>query len=116
MVSPFLLEYDYGEYEGLTGEQIRARRPDWQLFRDGCPGGETPAAVRRRAQRFVELALARNGDVAAFAHAHILKAVAVAFLDWVIGAGDQLGNLGPGGMALLADEGRGRQLAAWDLG
>src|SRR5918994_2792251 len=48
-----LLEFDYGEYEGLTSPQIRAVRPEWDLFRDGCPGGETVDAVAVRARRLV---------------------------------------------------------------
>jgi broad specificity phosphatase PhoE len=49
-----LLEWNYGEYEGLRTAEIRARRPDWELFRDGCPGGESPDDVGARADRVVE--------------------------------------------------------------
>lgn len=54
-----LVEWDYGEYEGLTDDQTQARHPGWDLFRDGCPGGETPEDVGRRVERF----LARAGAI-----------------------------------------------------
>src|SRR5271167_3615893 len=53
-VDPNLVEWNYGQYEGLTSAEIRARRPDWQLFRDGCPGGESPEQVAARADAIVE--------------------------------------------------------------
>ncbi len=73
-----LLEFDYGEYEGLTTREIRARRPGWDLFRDGCPGGETVAAVADRARRL----LARLDDrrVLLFGHGHQLRILAAGFL------------------------------------
>ena len=71
-----LREWDYGEYEGLTSAEIRERRPDWDLWRDGCPGGESPAEVSARADRVVALAAGSAGDVIAFAHGHILRAIA----------------------------------------
>ena len=49
-----LVEWNYGDYEGLTTAEIRRKRPDWQLFRDGCPGGESPAEVARRADGVIE--------------------------------------------------------------
>src|SRR3977135_2415794 len=67
-----LREWDYGEYEGLTTPEIRAQRPDWNLWRDGCPGGELPAQVAMRADRVIERARDAGGDVLAFAHGHIL--------------------------------------------
>src|SRR6516162_2284800 len=57
-----LVEWDYGEYEGRRGAEIRAERPDWQLFRDGCPGGETPRQVAARADRVVSRIRAVPGD------------------------------------------------------
>jgi len=61
-----LLEWDYGDYEGRTSAEIRAERPDWQLFRDGCPGGESPAQVAARADRVVERVRAIARDVLLF--------------------------------------------------
>src|SRR3982750_1090650 len=57
-----LVEWDYGQFEGLTGEQIRAQHPDWQLFRDGCPGGESPRHVADRADRVITRIPAGKGD------------------------------------------------------
>jgi broad specificity phosphatase PhoE len=68
-----LMEWNYGEYEGLTPKQIRARRPGWMIFRDGCPGGETPAEVGERADRVIARIRAAPGDVALFAHGHIFR-------------------------------------------
>jgi broad specificity phosphatase PhoE len=67
-----LMEWDYGDYEGLTSAQIRERRPGWDLWRDGCPGGETAADVGRRADR-VLAALPAGGDVLIFSHGHMLR-------------------------------------------
>lgn len=75
-LDPELQEWDYGEYEGLTGAQIRAGRPGWLLFRDGCIGGETLEQVGRRADRVIRRFRAVPGDVLAFAHGHLLRIVA----------------------------------------
>ena len=68
-----LKEWDYGEYEGLTPQQIRATRPDWLIFRDGCPGGESPGQVGARVDRVITRIRATEGDVAVFAHGHVLR-------------------------------------------
>ena len=68
-----LLEWNYGQYEGLTSQQIRAARPDWMLFRDGCPGGESPEQVGARVDRVIARVRALNGNAALFAHGHVLR-------------------------------------------
>jgi broad specificity phosphatase PhoE len=68
-----LMEWNYGEYEGLRPKEIRARRPGWLIFRDGCPGGETPEEVGARADRVIARVRAAPGDVALFAHGHIFR-------------------------------------------
>ena len=73
VIDPDLAEWNYGEYEGLTSQQIRERAPGWLLFRDGCPGGETPAEVGARADRVIARVRDVDGDVALFAHGHILR-------------------------------------------
>ena len=65
-----LAEWDYGEYEGKRSVEIRAARPDWNLFRDGCPGGEMPAEVSARADRVITHLRAFEGNVALFSHGH----------------------------------------------
>jgi broad specificity phosphatase PhoE len=68
-----LVEVDYGDYEGLTTPEIRETRPGWSLWADGSPGGETVAQAGARVDRVIERALAADGDVALFAHGHILR-------------------------------------------
>jgi broad specificity phosphatase PhoE len=68
-----LLEWNYGEYEGLRTAEIRGRRPDWELFRDGCPGGESPGEVGARADRLVDRVRAIKGDVLIFSSGHFLR-------------------------------------------
>jgi broad specificity phosphatase PhoE len=70
-----LREWDYGEYEGRTTDEIRARRPGWSVWTDGAPGGETADDVGRRADHVVAEARRSTGDVLAFAHAHLLRVV-----------------------------------------
>jgi broad specificity phosphatase PhoE len=79
--TPALLEFDYGRYEGLTTPQIRAERPAWDLFRDGCPGGETVATVAERARSLLATLAAGDGRVALFGHGHQLRILAACFLD-----------------------------------
>jgi probable phosphoglycerate mutase len=68
-----LVEWDYGQYEGHTGAEIRKERPDWQLFRDGCPGGESPNQVDARAHRVVSRVRAVQGDVLVFSSGHFIR-------------------------------------------
>jgi len=81
IIEPGLSEWNYGEYEGLTTKQIRLTRPDWSLFRDGCPGGETPAQVASRADRIIVKIRATEENVALFAHGHIFRVLAARWID-----------------------------------
>ena len=112
-VTPLLKEFDYGDYEGLTSKTIQETRPDWDLFRDGCPGGETPAQVYARATAFLDLAAANDGTVLAFAHGHILRAVAVAWMRLDITAASRL-LLDVATMNRLVEDAHGRELALWN--
>jgi broad specificity phosphatase PhoE len=76
-----LLEFDYGEYEGLTTPQIHAVDPGWDLFRDGCPGGETVGAVAERARRLLAELTAGDDRVMLFGHGHQLRIMAACYLD-----------------------------------
>jgi broad specificity phosphatase PhoE len=87
IVEPDLVEWDYGEYEGLTPEEIHAYAPGWLIFRDGCPGGETPGHVGARADRVIARARAAEGDVAVFAHGHVLRVLAARWLGLPAGGG-----------------------------
>jgi broad specificity phosphatase PhoE len=79
-VDPDLLEWNYGEYEGLTTAQIHSVRPDWELFRDGCPGGESPDQVGMRASRVLSRVRAVRADVLLFSSGHFLRALAAHWL------------------------------------
>ena len=70
---PDLMEWDYGDYEGRRAVEIRAARPDWRLFRDGCPGGEKPQDVAARVDHVIPILTQAGGDVAVFAHGHLLR-------------------------------------------
>ena len=82
-----LMEWSYGEYEGLTPKQIRAQRPGWMLFTDGCPGGETPEQVGARVDRVIARVRAVRGHVALFAHGHIFRVFAARWLGFPVAAG-----------------------------
>jgi probable phosphoglycerate mutase len=82
-----LIEWDYGEYEGRTSAQIHAVRPDWDLFRDGCSGGERAEQVGARADRVVQRVRAVHGDVLLFSSAHLLRVLAARWLGLEPGAG-----------------------------
>ena len=75
-----LLEWNYGEYEGRLTADIHKERPQWQLFRDGCPGGELPNEVGTRADRAVKRVRAVEGDVLVFSSAHFLRVFAARWL------------------------------------
>ncbi len=79
-VTEALLEWDYGEYEGITTKEIREKRPDWFLWRDGCPGGETAEDVGARVDPLIAELTGAEGDVALFAHGHLLRVLAARWL------------------------------------
>ena len=81
-----LVEWDYGQYEGRTSAEILKRRPDWELFRDGCPGGETPRQVGARADRVVSQWRAVRGDVLVFSSGHFIRVLATRWLGLQAGA------------------------------
>ena len=75
-----LVEWDYGQYEGRRTEEIRAERPDWELFRDGCPGGESPQQVSVRADRVVKRVREVPGNVLIFTSGHFMRVLATRWL------------------------------------
>jgi len=75
-----LLEWDYGQYEGRRRAEIRQERPDWQLFRDGCPGGESPADVAARGDEVIDHIRAVEGNVLLFSSGHFLRVLAARWL------------------------------------
>lgn len=79
-IDPDLVEWDYGQYEGLRSAEIRAEHPDWQLFRDGCPDGESPAHVAARADRVVARLRDLPGRTLLFSSGHFLRMLAARWL------------------------------------
>ena len=82
-----LMEWNYGEYEGLTLKQILAKAPGWMIFSDGCPGGESPVQVGARADRVIAKVREVEGNVALFAHGHLFRVFAARWLGLSVEAG-----------------------------
>jgi probable phosphoglycerate mutase len=112
-VTPLLREFDYGEYEGLTTDEIHRERPDWDLFRDGCPGGESPAEAAARARAFLAGLAGVEGTVAVFSHGHFMRAIAIAWLDLEMSTGAHLG-LDASAVGVLREGSRGRLIQRWN--
>jgi broad specificity phosphatase PhoE len=108
-----LAEWDYGGYEGLTTDEIRVDRPGWLLWDDGVPGGETAAQVGARADRVIARALAADGDVALFAHGHILRVIGARWLDLPPERGGSLA-LSTASLSELGFEHENRVLWRWN--
>ena len=79
-IEPDLTEWDYGDYEGLRPIEIRQRRPDWNVFRDGCPGGESPSQISQRADRSIDLLRTLEGNIAVFSHGHFGRVFAARWI------------------------------------
>jgi broad specificity phosphatase PhoE len=112
-VTDDLAEWDYGGYEGLTTPEIRVDRPGWLLWDDGVPGGETATQVAARADRVLERALAADGDVALFAHGHILRVVGARWLGQPAQFGGRLA-LSTATLSELGFEHENRVLLRWN--
>ncbi len=95
-----LMEWDYGEYEGMTPAEIQAVRPGWLIWRDGVPGGESVADVAARADEVVAWARAAERDVLVFAHGHILRTLAARWLGFEAGFGARI-RLEPTSLSVL---------------
>jgi broad specificity phosphatase PhoE len=108
-----LVEFDYGEYEGITTAQIRERRPDWYLWRDGCPGGESAQDVGRRVDRVIDETLGADGDVVIVAHGHVLRALAARWVGEPAAFGGRL-RLDTGTVCVLAFEREVRVIRRWN--
>lgn len=80
-VTPALLEWHYGDYEGRTTVDIHKERPDWFIWTDGTPGGESPADVADRVEQVIDRCRAAGGRTLLFAHAHVLRSLAVCWID-----------------------------------
>lgn len=112
VLSDELREWDYGDYEGLTTAEIRVRDPGWNLWRDGCPGGESPSQVAARADRALTV-MRSKGDVVVFAHGHILRVIAARWLNLDSAAG-ALFALAAGSVSVLGHEHENEVLVSWN--
>jgi probable phosphoglycerate mutase len=110
---PDLQEWDYGEYEGITTKEIRETRPDWVLWRDGCPGGESADDVGARVDRVIARVLDVEGDACLVAHSHLLRVLAARWLEQPAAFGARL-VLETGSLSELAWERETRVLAGWN--
>jgi broad specificity phosphatase PhoE len=108
-----LAEWDYGDYEGLKTAQILEQRPDWVLWRDGCPGGETPQQVGARADRVIAELRAVDGDVAVFSHGHMLRVLGARWIDQQPALGGRLA-LSAAAVSVLGYERGAAVLALWN--
>jgi len=108
-----LVEFDYGEYEGRTTPEIREQRPGWSVWADGAPGGETAEQVGVRADRVIERALAAGGDVALFAHGHLLRVLAARWIELPATYGAHLA-LDTGSVSELGFERERRAIWLWN--
>jgi broad specificity phosphatase PhoE len=113
-VEPNLSEWNYGSYEGLTSADIQRTRPGWTIFNDGVPDGETIDQVASRAQAVITRALAANGDVALFAHGHILRILATRWLG-LEPADARLFALNTASISRLGHEHETRVITRWNL-
>jgi probable phosphoglycerate mutase len=113
-VEPNLREWDYGDYEGRTTSQIRAERPDWFLWRDGVPNGESLCDVAARAQTVILNAASADGDVLLFSHGHLLRILAACWLGLPADAGRLLA-LGTASLSTLGYERETRVVNRWNL-
>ena len=109
-----LLEWEYGEYEGLTTPQIREKVPGWNLWTDGNPGGEMPDQVAARADRVIERLRDAGGDAIAFAHGHILRVLAARWLEMPASAGARF-VLSPGTICTLGYERDTQVILSWNV-
>jgi broad specificity phosphatase PhoE len=113
VVDDDLVEFGYGEYEGLTTPEIREKRPGWSVWDDDTPGGETVEDVGRRADRVIERILAAGGDVAVFAHGHLLRVLGARWIELPARAGGNLA-LSTAALCRLGFERERRAIWAWN--
>jgi broad specificity phosphatase PhoE len=113
-IDPNLCEWDYGEYEGRTTTEIRERNPGWSLWTDGVPGGETIDQVAARAEAVIQRTLAAPGDVALFAHGHVLRILTACWLGLEPAAG-RLFALDTASVSTLGYERDTRAMTSWNF-
>jgi broad specificity phosphatase PhoE len=108
-----LKEVDYGEYEGLTTKEIWERAPNWELFRDGSPGGETPQQITHRADALISDIETLGSSILLFGHGHCMRAIGARFLGLPVAFGAQL-RLDPSSVSILSHERDGPAIVVWN--
>ena len=112
-LTPDLMEWDYGEYEGRRTVDIQKERPGWSLWQDGVPGGETNDQVAARTRKVIEAATSTEGDVALFAHGHVLRVLTACWLVLTPAAG-RLFTLGTAAVSVLGYEHETHVVVKWN--
>ncbi len=117
-IEPDLAEWDYGDYEGKKSVDIRKERPSWNVYRDGCPGGEMPVLISDRADRLIERLRGLDGNVALFSHGQFGAALAVRWIGLPAANGQHF-PLGPASFSILGYEAAHPEepvIALWNAG
>ena len=113
-VEPDLAEWDYGDYEGMRSSEIHLTRPDWNVFHDGCPNGETPNAVAARADRLIERLAERGGTCALFCHGHFGPMLGTRWIMLPPISGEHF-SLSPASLSVLGHHAATRVIASWNV-
>lgn len=108
-----LMEWDYGQMEGMTTAEIQARAPGWSLWRDGCPGGESVRDLGARADTVISRLLPARGSVVIFAHGHLLRVIGARWIEAAPSFGGRL-MFGAGAISKLGEEHGSRALQHWN--
>ncbi len=117
-IEPDLSEWDYGDYEGRRSDEILEQRPGWNIFRDGCPNGETPASISKRADRLIARLLTMKGNVALFSHGQFGAVLAARWIGLNVIEGQHL-QLGPASLSILSNSPSHpdvRVISLWNFG
>ncbi len=113
-IDPDLVEWNYGKYEGLTTEEIHKTNPNWNLFKDGAPAGETLDQIAQRAQRMLAKIKKEKGDVLLFSSAHFLRTFTACYLGLTAHEG-RLFLFFPASISILAEERGAPVILQWNL-
>jgi len=117
VIEPDLAEWDYGDYDGIRIDEIRLQRPNWDIYTDGCPGGESPEQITARADRLIARWASLSGRVAAFSHGHFGRVLAVRWIGLPLGMAKHFAiNTASYGI-LDRDPGRGQRMriVQWNI-
>lgn len=112
-IDPDLAEWDYGAYEGLTTAEIHQKSPQWNIFKDGAPGGESLADIAMRTSKILSKIELIQGDVALFSHGHFLRALAATWMELSVQQGRRL-DLSPCSISILGFEREAAVLSLWN--